>query len=144
MGCSPDGRLLPGCVQGAMKHTARHLLQRARAFGDRFTAQAQRELVAAASWLLCVLRGPEPELALDDRDIEVLTPRTIRRLETAVPTFAFPRRPLSEATVRRGWVHVEGATILGLGPALGPREIGGGGNVRALETAATEPFSWMR
>lgn len=92
---------------------------------DRFTEDARRNLVEATLWFAERLRGPRFEIVLDETDLEVLTPRSLRRLEREVPTFAFPRRPLSEAVVRAGWMHVGQATILGLGAptrAVDPRD----------------------
>jgi hypothetical protein len=95
---------------------------------DRFRVH----LLHAALWLVDRLRG---EVELTDSDMEVLTPRSLRRLEIAHPELAFPRRPLAEATVRRGWVHVGQTTILGLGAPARPRT-----NSRAPQEAL-EP-SW--
>src|SRR5687767_4481745 len=98
------------------------LLHRFRAFwtqvvflGDRFSEQARACLIEAATWTLDRLRGPDFEIAIDERDVEFLTPRTVRRLDRAVPQPVFPRIPLPEAVLRRGWVHMGQSTILGLG-----------------------------
>jgi len=108
---------------------------------ERFTEEARACLVEAALWLADRLRGPAGEIVLDDSDLEVLTPWSLRRLEVERPELAFPRRPLAEAVVRRGWVTVGQATILGLGsPILRP---GQRPNVREVEPPAGAP-AWAR
>lgn len=116
----------------------RRLVKRA----DRFTEEARRCLLEAAQWWMDRLHASGLEIAIDERDIEILTPRSIRRLERAVPELAFPRRPLAVVAARRGWIHVGGSTIHGLGAPVPPRTVD---NFRhGLETAPTEPMIFQR
>ena len=108
--------------------------------GDRFSERARDCLIEAASWCLDRLRGTDLELVIDERDVEFLTPRTVRRLDRAVSQQAFPRIPLPEAVVRRGWVHMGHATILGLGAPVARDPVVE--NRRRLEMSPTEPF-WL-
>lgn len=82
---------------------------------ERFTEDARARLLEAVLWLADRLRRSDGEIALDESDLEVLTPWGLRRLEVERPELAIPRRPLAEAMVRHGWMTVGRATIMGLG-----------------------------
>jgi hypothetical protein len=108
----------------------------------RLVAAARARLLHATLRFAAKLRGPvDPEIALRDSDIEILTPRSLKALEAAMPELAIPRRPLAEAVVRRGWMVVGQATILGLGspvPRSAPRP-----NERDVDPSTSSP-AWER
>jgi hypothetical protein len=114
----------------------------ARTLLRRRIQAARAQLLRVTLWLADRLRGPvDPEIALGDSDIMVLTPRSLEKLELERPELAIPRRPLAEAVVRRGWMVVGETTIMGLGSPVVPQ--GPHPNERDGDPSASSP-AWKR